>query len=1715
NSIRWKSVAISYRSHLKLCLRSNTIWSAKLPSIPTSVPRTSEVASNRSAPNSNNLPANSIGAAAAVLPNVADLFANAFKPLGNTAPTVDQANTNQTSVDQPRVNHDNVDPLLATLLPLPSSCTSSHHATSTRSETGASTAAIQEQLTTENSRDPNHHGEHSDQESIAIITDLPIPNSLAQATLNAAAARRNFPPTTEFLFEPTWIPHGNSHRQLSGSGHVSGTSNQEPPLVGGTHDNRCVDFVNRGMESYYRSLAENSGEPTIRQNRTQPYQRRARDHTRTGEQLPDPGHSSPTSSHPGGSPTAPSTGRTPERRERQNEEPPRVPSIGVRRDLLSGSDGAGRLPVGRPKQTPKEILEILFSKIEQVVDGNSERAVAQIQKSLPTLSVSLSRELSTPLSSKISLLQDSLHEVVAHLASKPECDSAKLVQVIQELDVRVHRVEALVEANLHKETEFPYVHSSEPVSSGIDTARIQTIVENTMSKHIACLESVLITRLNQTTRRETDNVELSEDLEQKLEIHSENQRKAFCKLSDCLDRDSHLLHEKIDRATGQFRSGEARLRDEVVELSQLIRDHGSQTRQETTTSPPVQNRRMPHAHGWFDTARLTKPSQKWKFWRAELWKKYGTSTWKHKIEDSFDADKFVPGEVSPATWVTRQYNRLQCFAPDASQEAINFKLLRLVDNEVEYAAKTAMRGEEVDLTLFINILEDICDKTRLGALVIEATRGRNNLVRMTCCNLDCMVLLDSGAVSSVVGKHYLQRFCPGWRDFILPVETGKFHSASGTLIPLGVVHIKFFMKSIELKVRFVVMDNMSAKYFILGNDYLVAYKISLLNKERRQFTMGSKVFDFDESINAIEQTTTPESSFVSEYPLEICRDQLPFPSQTLPSLEYDMVGQTTLDSYFRSPRTSEVASNRSAPNSNNLPANSIGAAAAVLPNVADLFANAFKPLVTLLPPLTKLTPTRLVVNHDNVDPLLASHTTNDIDPALLPLPSSCTSSHHATSTRSETGASTAAIQEQLTTENVRNLNGRAETQTITGEHSDQESIAIITDLPIPNSLAQATLNAAAARRNFPPTTSFCFEPTWIPHGNSHRQLSGSGHVSGTSNQEPPLVGGTHDNRCVDFVNRGMESYYRSLAENSGGTNDPTKPNSTVPATGQGPHPVQESNSPTLDTHRQQAPTPEVRPPHPPRGGPRGGNGRMRNLPEYRASCSTRSFEWVGWCRALTSRSTKTDAVIKGTKPSHSKEILEILFSKIEQVVDGNSERAVAQIQKSLPTLSVSLSRELSTPLSSKISLLQDSLHEVVAHLASKPECDSAKLVQVIQELDVRVHRVEALVEANLHKETEFPYVHSSEPVSSGIDTARIQTIVENTMSKHIACLESVLITRLNQTTRRETDNNKNLRFIAKINFRSGEARLRDEVVELSQLIRDHGSQTRQETTTSPPVQNRRMPQSTVPTDGLTQLGSPNLARSGSFGEPNSGRKYGTSTWKHKIEDSFDADKFVPGEVSPATWVTRQYNRLQCFAPDASQEAINFKLLRLVDNEVEYAAKTAMRGEEVDLTLFINILEDICDKTRLGALVIEATRGRNNLVRMTCCNLDCMVLLDSGAVSSVVGKHYLQRFCPGWRDFILPVETGKFHSASGTLIPLGVVHIKFFMKSIELKVRFVVMDNMSAKYFILGNDYLVAYKISLLNKERRQFTMGSKVFDFDESINAIEQTTTPESSFVSE
>ncbi|KNZ55071.1 uncharacterized protein VP01_2774g1 [Puccinia sorghi] len=179
-------------------------------------------------------------------------------------------------------------------------------------------------------------------------------------------------------------------------------------------------------------------------------------------------------------------------------------------------------------------------------------------------------------------------------------------------------------------------------------------------------------------------------------------------------------------------------------------------------------------------------------------------------------------------------------------------LLRLMDNEVKFALKKAMQEPAPDLSTLTNIIEDLCNKTRLGIRQSVARQAAPEIglsevmVRTKDIpqedaqrRLKITILfghLDSGTVRSVLGKNYLGFFCPPWENFILPIELGSFHSASGALVPLN---IKLQLREIHMVIHFVVMENVSSRYFIIGNDYLVHYKISFLNNEQRQFTFFS------------------------------------------------------------------------------------------------------------------------------------------------------------------------------------------------------------------------------------------------------------------------------------------------------------------------------------------------------------------------------------------------------------------------------------------------------------------------------------------------------------------------------------------------------------------------------------------------------------------------------------------------------------------------------------------------------------------------------------------------------------------------------------------------------------------------------------------------------------------------------------------------------------
>jgi hypothetical protein len=110
-------------------------------------------------------------------------------------------------------------------------------------------------------------------------------------------------------------------------------------------------------------------------------------------------------------------------------------------------------------------------------------------------------------------------------------------------------------------------------------------------------------------------------------------------------------------------------------------------------------------------------------------------------------------------------------------------------------------------------------------LHIAHHRGRNNLVEMSCGGEPCRVLLDSRAVRSVVSESYLSQYCRNWKDHVIQTKLGRFHSALGNLTPLGAVRVQLCFRGIRLLIVFVVMENLTSPYFILGNDYLVKLKI--------------------------------------------------------------------------------------------------------------------------------------------------------------------------------------------------------------------------------------------------------------------------------------------------------------------------------------------------------------------------------------------------------------------------------------------------------------------------------------------------------------------------------------------------------------------------------------------------------------------------------------------------------------------------------------------------------------------------------------------------------------------------------------------------------------------------------------------------------------------------------------------------------------------------
>ncbi|MBW0490903.1 hypothetical protein O181_030618 [Austropuccinia psidii MF-1] len=131
------------------------------------------------------------------------------------------------------------------------------------------------------------------------------------------------------------------------------------------------------------------------------------------------------------------------------------------------------------------------------------------------------------------------------------------------------------------------------------------------------------------------------------------------------------------------------------------------------------------------------------------------------------------------------------------------------------------------------------------------TAGNSCITEVVIDNKPTKFLLDPGASFSCVGKYFLKSCVANFEDQLLPVYGIRFNSASDPVEALGIFETTVIFPHINgnlrITVEFVVMENCSSRHFILGDDYLILYRIDLHNNKDRYFTIGEnecKTFAF-------------------------------------------------------------------------------------------------------------------------------------------------------------------------------------------------------------------------------------------------------------------------------------------------------------------------------------------------------------------------------------------------------------------------------------------------------------------------------------------------------------------------------------------------------------------------------------------------------------------------------------------------------------------------------------------------------------------------------------------------------------------------------------------------------------------------------------------------------------------------------------------------------
>ncbi|KAG0145801.1 hypothetical protein CROQUDRAFT_45308 [Cronartium quercuum f. sp. fusiforme G11] len=123
------------------------------------------------------------------------------------------------------------------------------------------------------------------------------------------------------------------------------------------------------------------------------------------------------------------------------------------------------------------------------------------------------------------------------------------------------------------------------------------------------------------------------------------------------------------------------------------------------------------------------------------------------------------------------------------------------------------------------------------------TLGHHSLTTALLENQEVRILLDSGAACLVVGRTFLEKLFPEWRMKLLPCSNMTFKSCNNRLEAIGIIELPLIFPhiqgSVRIKPEFVVMEDATPEYFILGSDFFGLYGIDIVHSREKYFTIGN------------------------------------------------------------------------------------------------------------------------------------------------------------------------------------------------------------------------------------------------------------------------------------------------------------------------------------------------------------------------------------------------------------------------------------------------------------------------------------------------------------------------------------------------------------------------------------------------------------------------------------------------------------------------------------------------------------------------------------------------------------------------------------------------------------------------------------------------------------------------------------------------------------